>query len=49
MIEQFLQAVSRGEDRLKEDRQEIRDLVNYAVDNQSAKRVVDFIIDKAKL
>lgn len=48
-FEQFVTDVSEGKDRLKEARQEIRDLVNYAVDNKNAKRVVDFIIEKAEL
>ena len=45
----FIADVAEGNDRLREERREIRDLTNYSVDGQNAKRVVDFIVEKAKL
>lgn len=46
---EFVEGVACGRDRLKMQREEIRDLVNYAPDGKNAKRVTDFIIEKAKL
>ena len=45
----FVRDVADGVDKLKEERREIRDLANYSVDGKNSKRVVDFIIDKARL
>ena len=48
-LERFVLDVSRDHDRLAEARRKIRDLTNYSTDGQNAKRVVDFIVEKAKL
>lgn len=45
----FVSSVSNDEDHLQNERREIRDICNYANDGMSAKRVVDFIVDKAAL
>ena len=42
----FLSRVSRGEDKLCEQRRAIRDLVNKSTDGKNACRVVDFILEK---
>lgn len=46
---EFVKAVANDEDCLQTDRREIRDRVNISTDGQNTNRVVDFIIDKAKL
>lgn len=48
-FEQFLVDVSQENDAHKEARKEINLWANYATDGRNAQRVVDFIIDKAKL
>lgn len=48
-FEQFIGHVARGEDVLRQDRREIRDLVNYASDGKNSARVVDFIVEAAGL
>ena len=45
----FICDISQGVDRLKEERRIIRDYANYSTDGKNSKRVVDFIIEKAKL
>lgn len=45
----FIERVAKGEDKLCNVRAEICKKVNYNADNNSSKRVVDFIIEKAKL
>ncbi len=45
----FLQNLSSGTDPLKAERAEVCAWANYSRDGESAKRVVDFIVDKAKL
>jgi CDP-glycerol glycerophosphotransferase (TagB/SpsB family) len=45
----FVKAVSEGKDSLRSERREIRDAVNFSTDGNNARRVVDFIIDKARL
>lgn len=45
----FVRSVAQGEDPLQKERREIRDLVNYSTDGKNAARVVDFIIEKARL
>ena len=46
---QFVEEVARGEDKLCNERREIRDIVNSSIDGKNTERVVDFIIKKAKL
>ena len=48
-FEQFIEHVAKGEDVLRQDRQEIRDLFNYASDGRNSARVVDFIVEVADL
>jgi CDP-glycerol glycerophosphotransferase (TagB/SpsB family) len=43
----FIDNVSKGIDETKEDRDIVKDLLNYYQDNKSAKRVYDFIKEKA--
>ena len=45
----FIIDVAHGKDLLQKERREIRDVVNFAVDGKSTERVVDFIVEKAKL
>ena len=45
----FFKSVSDGIDVLKSERREIRDIANFANDGKNAKRVAEFIIDKANL
>ena len=45
----FIRQVANDEDRLQEERREIRDIVNISTDGRNAARVVDFIIEKASL
>lgn len=45
----FIENVSNDNDRLKEEREEICKWANYSNDGKNASRVVDFIIEKAKL
>ena len=45
----FIRDVAKGIDRLKDERREIRDFANYSTDGKNSKRVVDFIIEQAKL
>ncbi len=45
----FVERVSSGVDLLEAERKEICNLVHYANDANNAKRVVDYIIEKAKL
>ena len=44
---QFVSLVARNEDRLQNERREIRDVVNFSTDGKNAARVVDFITEKA--
>lgn len=48
-LNDFVERVARGEDVLKEQRNRICAMTNYAMDGKNAARVVDFIIEKAKL
>lgn len=48
-LEDFLLRVSKNEDVLGAERRKIRDYVHYSTDGKNSERVVDFIIDKAKL
>lgn len=48
-LEGFLERLAAGKDDLKAQRAEISAWANYSHDGQSAKRVTDFIIEKAKL
>ena len=45
----FTERVARGEDKLREIRWDICKKVNYNADNNISYRVVEFIIEKAKL
>lgn len=45
----FISDVANGIDSLKEERNEIKNLTNYSTDGRNSERVVDFIIEKAKL
>lgn len=45
-FEGFIDRISKGIDVLKEERNEIKGLSNYADDGQNSKRVVDFIMEK---
>lgn len=45
----FVRNVAAGRDPLREERREIRDVVNISTDGNNAARVADFIIDKANL
>ena len=42
----FVERVSNGEDLLRDERRDIRDLCNYSCDGKSSKRVVDYILEK---
>ncbi len=44
----FIDRLSKGEDVLRQKRREIKDLVHKHTDNQSTKRVADFIENKLK-
>lgn len=48
-FKKFVQEVATDEDSCREDRQRLRDLVNYAPDGKNAQRVTDFIMEIAKL
>lgn len=48
-FKQFLSNVSNDVDVLKTERNEIKELANYACDGKNSARVVDFIIEKAGL
>ena len=48
-LEKFVSDVANGIDNLKEERNEIKNLTNYSTDGKNSARVVDFIIEKAKL
>ena len=48
-FEDFISQVANGEDRYRKERLEINKLVNYSNDGNNAKRVVDFIVEKAGL
>lgn len=45
----FVQRVGDGVDLLIDERRKIRDLANYSTDGKNSLRVVDFIVEKAKL
>lgn len=45
----FVKRVADGVDRLADERRKIRDIANYSTDRNNSSRVVDFIVDKAKL
>ena len=45
----FLTEVADGIDSCAQERRKLRDLVNYATDGENARRVTDFIVEKAKL
>ncbi len=48
-FETFIDHLADGFDPLSGEREEISAITNYAKDGQNAKRVVDFIVEKAKL
>lgn len=45
-LENFIKAVSVGEDKLKVERNEIKNIVNFSTDGKNSKRVVNFILEK---
>lgn len=45
----FVQRIGDDIDLLASERRKIRDISNYSTDGKNASRVVDFIVDKAKL
>lgn len=45
----FVQRIGDDIDLLVSERRKIRDISNYSTDGKNASRVVDFIVDKAKL
>ena len=45
----FIESVANGTDRLQKERREICDVVNYSRDGKNAARVVDYIVETAKL
>lgn len=45
-LETFIEEVSKGKDTLKDKRNEVLDLTHKYKDNNSSKRVVDFIMEK---
>lgn len=45
----FIERISGGIDLLKIEREKIRDFLNISTDGKNSERVVDFIIEKAKL
>lgn len=48
-FKKFIYNVYNDIDLLKKERNEIKDIVNYSSDGNNSKRVVDFIVEKAKL
>ncbi len=48
-FKQFISRVCNGIDLLKKERNEVKDFVNFSSDGRNSSRVVDFIIEKAKL
>lgn len=48
-LSDFIERVAKGIDVLKKERDEIKKYVNYSLDSDNSKRVVDFIIEKANL
>ena len=48
-LEEFVKDVALGNDKFNLERNEVCRQVNYSIDGKNSKRVVDFIIDKAKL
>lgn len=46
---EFLRCLMEGDDRYRQERQEINALVNYAADGKNAERVVDFIVAQTGL
>lgn len=47
--QEFIRRVAQGEDLLREQRRRVRDLTNVSCDGNNARRVVDFLIEKAEL
>lgn len=47
--EDFLRSVAGGQDPYREERNRLCALLNYAADGENARRVTDFIIEKANL
>lgn len=45
----FIYDVAHGKDSLRQERREIRDVVNISTDGMNSSRVVDFIVEKAGL
>ncbi len=48
-FQEFLKDVSLGNDTLQKERHEIAEISNYSTDGKSSERVVDFIVNTAKL
>ena len=48
-LEEFIERIACGVDVLKDKRREIKNLVNFSDDGMNAKRVTDFIVEKAAL
>ncbi len=48
-MQRFIENVAKGHDELAEERNNVCRQVNYAKDDQNSARVVDFIVEKAKL
>ncbi len=48
-LSRFIENVANGKDPLKSERKEINSIVNFSTDGKSTQRVVDFIIEHAKL
>lgn len=47
--EEFLRCLAAGRDPYREERYRLCELLNYAADGENARRVVDFIMEKANL
>lgn len=45
---EFVKSVANDEDKLKQERNEIKNLVHDNIDDQSSKRIVDYILEKIK-
>ena len=45
----FIKMIAEGKDSLESERNRLRDKLNISTDGQNTKRVVDFIVEKAKL
>ena len=48
-LKAFVKDVADGVDQLRTERRRIRDICNYSTDGENTNRVVEFIIEKARL